>query len=439
MAVATFFDRRACMKWLGAAPLVAYIAAQGVAERALAAVTRKSKDNIYTRIGVKPLINARGDWTYLSGSLELPEVRRAKEQAALHYVEIVELQRAVGKRLAELSGAESGLITSGAAGAMAAATAACIAGSDPVKIWQLPDTTGLKNEVIMFGGRSAFDSAIRLAGGRLVVAHTPEQLAAGINDRTAMVYTMGGPEMIEKALAVTKKAKVPLLADQAGSIPPMENLKLFARMGCDLYTFSGGKGLCGPQCSGLLLGRKDLIDAALANSSPWEGAVCRPMKVGKEEIMGCLAAVEAWTKKDFKALEAEWNTRAKRVAKLVQTVPGVTTEVRGSSVTVLWDEKGMGFSLDDCDKELREGDPRIEVMRKNRPSTVPGVTDDAFPKSWDLADKGPDRLRVVCMPLQPGEDLIIGNRLREILGAAHARARVARAGRGGTGKAWSPA
>ena len=427
------------MKWLGAAPLITYIAAQGVAETALAAVARKSKDNIYTRIGVKPLINARGDWTYLSGSLELPEVRRAKEQAALHYVEIVELQRAVGKRLAELSGAESGLITSGAAGAMAVATAACIAGSDPVKIWQLPDTTGLKHEEIMFGGRSAFDSAIRLAGGKLVVAHTPEQLAATINDRTAMVYTMGGPEMIEKALAVTKKAKVPLLADQASSIPPIENLKLYAKMGCDLYTFSGGKGLCGPQCSGLLLGRKDLIDAALANSSPWEGAVCRPMKVGKEEIMGCLAAVEAWTTKDFKALQAEWNRRAKHVAKLVETVPGVTTEVRGSSVTVLWDEKGIGFSLDDCDKELRAGDPRIEVMRKNRPSTVAGVTDDAFPKSVDLASKSPDRLQVVCMPLQPGEDLIIGKRLREILGAAHARSRVARAGRGGTGKPWSPA
>ena len=126
--------------------------------------------------------------------------------------------------------------------------------------------------------------------------------------------------------------------------------------------------------------------------------------------------------------------RAKRVAKLVETVPGVTAEVRGSSVAVLWDEKGIGFSVADCDKELREGDPRIEVLRKNRPSTVPGVTDDAFPKSWDLADKGPDRLRVVCMPLQPGEDLIVGKRLREILGAAHARSRAARAGRAGTGK-----
>ena len=146
------FDRRAFMKSMGAAPLLGYIAGQEAWNKAWATV---GKDNIYSRIGVRPFINARGTWTYLSGSLELPEVRAAKAQAALHFVDVIELQRAVGRRLAELSGAESGMITSGAAGAMAAATAACIAGPDPARIWQLPDTTGLKHEVIMVGGRSA--------------------------------------------------------------------------------------------------------------------------------------------------------------------------------------------------------------------------------------------------------------------------------------------
>src|SRR6185503_10912327 len=147
------------------------------------------RQNVYSRLGVKTVINCRGTWTYLSGSLEFPEVRQAQVEAAQHFVNMLELQRGVGRRLAELSGAESGMVTSGAAGAMASATAACIAGNDPAKIWQLPDTTGLKHEVIMHGGHSAFDSAIRLAGGKLVVAHTGDEVRAAINQNTAMIYT----------------------------------------------------------------------------------------------------------------------------------------------------------------------------------------------------------------------------------------------------------
>ncbi|MBI3696332.1 MAG: hypothetical protein HY238_16030 [Acidobacteria bacterium] len=414
------FDRRAFLKWTGALPLLGYIAGQGLWNKAWAAVGKNSKDNLYTRIGVRPFINARGTWTYLSGSLELPEVRAAKQQAAMHFVDILELQHAVGKRLAELSGAESGMITSGAAGAMAAATAGCIAGSDPAKVWQLPDTTGMKSEVIMLGGRSAFDSAIRLAGGKLVVVHTHQEFLNALGDNTAMVYTSSRGEQLERALVATKKARVPLLLDQAAGIPPIENLKLYAKMGCDLYTFSGGKGLLGPQCSGLLLGRKDLIEAALANSSPWEGAVCRPMKVGKEEIMGCLAAVEAWMKKDLNTLDREWNTRVKRIAKIVETVPGVTTDIqiptggnRYPTLTVTWDEKAFGLTVADCDRKLREGEPRIEVLTSNNPSLVPAVREGG-----SKSPTRPDQLRIISMTLQPGEDLIVGKRLRDILGAA---------------------
>jgi len=416
-------DRRAFLKWIGAAPLLSYMASQDAWHKAMAAVGKNHKDNIYARIGVRPFINARGTWTYLSGSLELPEVRAAKQQAAQHFVDIVELQRAVGKRLAELSGAESGMVTSGAAGAMAAATAACMAGADPVKIWQLPDTTGLKHEVIMLGGRSAFDSAIRLAGGKLVLAGSQEEMEARINANTAMIYTASTGERLERALAVAKRANVPLLLDQAAGIPPIENLSLYAKMGCDLYTFSGGKGLCGPQCSGLLLGRKDLIEAALANSCPWEGAVCRAMKVGKEEIMGCLAAVEAWKKKDLAALDREWNARVKHIAKLVETVSGVTTDIqiptggnRYPTLTVSWDEQAWGFTVEDCDQKLREGDPRIEVLTSNNPSLVHAVR-EGDPKSSNKGGR-PNQLRIVSMTLQPGEDLIVGKRLREILSAA---------------------
>ena len=171
-------NRRTILKYAAAAPLLGSIAADAMWQKARAAVTKPAPGNIYAKIGVRPFINARGTWTYLSASLELPEVRAAQEEAAKHFVDIIELQRGAGRRLAELSGAESGMVTSGAAGAIASATAGCIAGTDPAKIWQLPDTTGLKNEVIMFGGRSAFDSAVRLAGGKLVVARTPRRTAA---------------------------------------------------------------------------------------------------------------------------------------------------------------------------------------------------------------------------------------------------------------------
>src|SRR5690242_15710844 len=229
------FNRRVLLKWTAALPLFGEIAWQ----KATAATTA----NIYSKIGVRPFINARGTWTYLSGSLELPEVRAAKQEAARHFVDIFELQRAAGKRLAELSGAESGMVTSGAAGAIASATAGCMAGTDSAKIWQLPDTTGMKSEVVMSGGRSAFDSAVRLTGAKLVVAQTLEEADAAMGPNTAMIYTTDLGDKLQKTIALAKRKSVPLLLDDAAGIPPIDNLKLYARMGVDLYCFSGGKGL----------------------------------------------------------------------------------------------------------------------------------------------------------------------------------------------------
>jgi L-seryl-tRNA(Ser) seleniumtransferase len=417
-------NRRSLLKWAAALPALGSIAADSMLQKAQAAVTGNA-GNIYSRIGVRPFINARGTWTYLSASLELPEVRAAKEEAAKHFVDIFELQRAAGRRLAELSGAESGMVTSGAAGAIASATAACIAGTDPAKIWQLPDTTGLKSEVIMFGGRSAFDSAARLAGAKLVVARTEEELRSALGPNTAMVYTTILGERLERALAIAKQAGVPLLLDDAAGIPPIGNLRLYAKMGIDMFCFSGGKGLCGPQCTGLLLGRKDLIEAALANTSPWEGAVCRAMKVGKEEVMGCLAAVEAWQKMDLDALNREWNQKVKRVAALVETVPGVPTGItipkdgnRYPTLTVNWDEEAWGFTVADCDRELRAGTPRIEVLTASNPSLVTAVMEH-----HDRKTPRENKLQIVSMTLRPGEDLIVGRRLRAILNGARKKAR----------------
>lgn len=421
-------SRRALFRQIRALPLFGYFAAQDLWAKARKAAGRASSADIYARIGVTPIINARGTWTYISGSLELPEVKAAKQAAAEHFVDMWELQKGVSKRLAELSGAEAGMITAGAASALGTATAACMAGTDPAKIWQLPDHTGMKYEVIMFGGRLSFDSAIRAAGGVLVMAYSPEELQAKINENTVMVFTTARGERLEKGLVITKKAGVPMLVDWAAGIPPIENLSLPAKMGADLYTFSGGKGLCGPQCTGLLLGRKDLIEAALANSCPWEGAVCRAHKVGKEEIMGCLAAIEAWKKRDLAKLDREWGARVRRIVQLVETVPGVKTEIttpaggnRYPTLSVSWDEAAFQMTVLECAKELRDGRPRIEVLTPTNPSLVP-VVREGDPNAPRRRGEDAPRLRIVSLTLQPGEELLVGRRLREVLSEARKKA-----------------
>lgn len=419
-------NRRGFMKMLAASPLLAQIAAQGLYVKSAAAIGLNPNSNVYSRLGVKTVINCRGTWTYLSGSLQFPEAREAQTEAGRYFVNMVELHHAVGRRLAELTGAESGIITSGAAGAMAAATAACMAGSDPQKIWQLPDTTGLKHEVIMVGGRSAFDSAIRLAGAKLVLVDKPDDVANAITPNTAMIYTTDLKDKLEREAAIAKQHNVPLLLDDAAGIPPIDNIKLYAQMKLDLYTFSGGKGLRGPQCSGVLLGRKDLIEAALRNSCPYEGAVCRPMKVGKEEVIGCLTAIETWLNTDSKKLYDEWNGRVDRIAKLVETVPGVQTEIyipddgnRYPTLRISWDQEAWGFSIKDCVQKLREGDPVIEVLGIDNPSLVSAVhegVDKPKPNAKEI--KKQNHIELVSMTIQPGEEMIVGDRLRSILGAA---------------------
>lgn len=424
-------SRRSFVKLAAAAPLLSQIAARDLYAQAAAAIGKDPRRNVYTELGVKTVINCRGTWTYLSGSLEFPEVRQAQLDAARHFVNMFDLQRAVGRRLSELTGAESGIVTSGAAGAMSAATAACIAGSDDKNIWQLPDTTGLKHEVIMVGGRSAFDSAIRLAGGKLVLVYSPDELANAINGDTAMIYTTDLADKLQKELSIAKDRRVPMLLDDAAGIPPVENAKLYAKMGIDLYCFSGGKGLCGPQCSGLLLGRKDLIEAALMNCNPREGTVCRPMKVGKEEIVGCVTALETWLKIDQKKLDAEWNARVDRIRKLVDTVPGVRTDTyvpedgnRYPTLRVYWDTQAWKYSISDCVNELRAGDPVIEVLGPDNPSLVTAVR-EGNPNPPPKERKAPDHIELVSMTIKPGEEIIVGQRLRSILRAAQKKSAMA--------------
>ena len=255
-----------------------------------------------------------------------------------------------------------------------------------------------------------------------MLVFSPEELANAINENTAMIYTTNLGEKLQRELSIAKDHKIPMLLDDAAGIPPADNARLYARMKIDLYCFSGGKGLRGPQCSGLLLGRKDLIDAALMNSAPREGSVCRAMKVGKEEIIGCLTALETWLNLDEKKVYGEWNGRVDRIRKLVDTVPGVKTDIyipddgnRFPTLKVSWDQAAWGFTIMDCVQKLRANDPVIEVLGSDNPSLVPAVR-EGNPNRKE--HKEADHIELVSMTIQPGQEIIVGQRLREILSAA---------------------
>jgi L-seryl-tRNA(Ser) seleniumtransferase len=240
------------------------------------------------------------------------------------------------------------------------------------------------------------------------------------------VYTTHLNETLRAEFAAAKKANVPMLLDDAAGIPPIDNIKLYAQMGIDMYTFSGGKGLRGPQCSGLLLGKKNLIEAAMSNTSPWEGAVCRAMKVGKEEVIGLVTAVETWLKADLNALNREWNARVERIEKLVKTVPDVETEIsiptdgnRYPTLHISWDEKKWGYTVKDCVQELRAGDPVIEVAGADNPSIVTAVREGNPKQSTKEMEADQRRkLELVSSTIQPSEVLIVGQRIRELLSKA---------------------
>jgi seryl-tRNA(Sec) selenium transferase len=427
-------SRRSFMKLVAAAPLFLSLGARSLASTLAASAAgiiptspRDWNNNIYTRFGIRPIINCRGVFTYLTASVELPQVRKAAEEASHFFIDLFELQAAVGRHLAKMSGAESGMITSGSAGSISCATAGCIAGSDPRNIYQLPDTTGMKGEVIMMGGRSVWDSCIRLTGAKLIVAPTVNDLHSAITSQTAMIYTTWhDDDRITQILKISKPAGVPLMVDQAAGIPPYSNFTRYARLGVDLYCFSGGKGLMGPQVSGLLLGRKDLIDAALYNSTPWEGAICRPMKVGKEEMMACLAALDYWSKADIAAINKEWQRRMERLAKMVETVPGVQTSIKTPpptesdsfpTLTVSWDEKKFGLTVAQCNEQLKAGEPRIEVQtNENASGVLARIKTPSAP--FGIGRPTTNQMRILPITMQPGEELIVGNSLRRILDKA---------------------
>src|SRR5215831_3650770 len=373
----------------------------------------------YEKLGVVPFINAAGTYTILTASTMPQEVQAAVALAAQKPVHLMELHQAAGEYLAKQLRCGGALVTSGAAAGLTLGTAACITLGSKDAITRIPtDMSGLKNEVIVQKAhRYEYDHAMRNCGVKVVEVETMEQYRNAFTDKTVMTNFFNAVEAPigrEDWIRVAHEHAVPCFNDAAADVPPISNLWNYTQMGFDLVAFSGGKGMRGPQCTGLLLGRKDLIDAARLNNSPNSNTVGRGLKVAKEEIIGMVAAVDWFLSQDDAAMEAEFRNRANRIADQLKNIPTVATKVFIPPVAnhvphllVTYDPARIKTTGREVMAKMRQGRPRIEL----NPATGGGPASAGLPSS-------PDTIVVGVWMLQPGEDAIVGRRLREVLQAA---------------------
>lgn len=385
-------------------------------------------DNIYTRLlGVRPHLGAHEHISRLSGGRMPPEVMTAMIEANEYFVDINELNAAAGKRAAELLGAEAAHVTCGGFSGLLLGAAACLTGTDHERLEALPHPTWAKREVLVQTAQKFdYDRAYRAAGATVVYANTRDELVAAITDRTAMIAGLSNVERhgvfappldarrapppspglvkAEELIAIGKKAGVPVLIDMASDMPPWDNLQRFLKAGADLVVLSGGKTIGGPQATGLLLGRRDLVEAARLNASPNDN-IGRGMKVGKEEIIGLIVALERFVKQDHVAEAERWAARARRVVEQLQGIPGLTAEValntsRYADVALSWDEGQIPLDRAAFLQKLASGSPRIQLEMGSQ---------DRGTKRWHATA----RTRL----LRDGEELLVARRLRTIFEA----------------------
>ena len=393
------FDRRGFLRSLSSVPVLG-----GMFGGAAAAA---GKRDYFHELGVRPFINAAGTYTALSASLMRPEVMDAINFASKSFVRLNDLQDAVGKRIAILTGSEAAMVTSGAAGALVVGTAGCLTGDKARFIQQLPDTSGMKTEVLVQKShRYGYDHAVRACGVKLIEFETREEMERAASERTAMMLFFNANEPLgqikaDEFIAFGKKRGIPVFNDAAADTPPVENITKYVKMGWDLLTFSGGKGIRGPQSAGLLLGRADLIKAARLNSSPNSDTVGRGLKVNKEEMLGMMVALDVFMKRDHEADWREYEKRVKIIGDSVQFIKGIKTETWMGAIAnhvphlkITWPGGEIKTSLADIQTKLRAGEPSIEV--------TPGV------------DNG---LVIAVWMLQAGEAEIVARRVREVLRA----------------------
>lgn len=364
--------------------------------------------NPYVELGVMPVINAEGTMTMLGGSLIRPEVEAVMAQAARHFVSIPELEAAAGKRIAQMLKLPQGysvLVTSGAAGALQSGLAGILTGDNESLIEQLPDLTGMKSEVIIQKShRNPFDHQLRGTGVKLIEIETHEQLHRAVNDRTAMLHftnfaNAAGQIKVDEWPKLAKQYNLPCLIDAAADTPPVSHLWDYANMGFDLITFSGGKAMRGPQCAGLLIGREELVHYALLNNSPYEDTLGRGQKVGKEEIVGMIKALEVYLAEDHDALAKEWQSRLDTISRQITKIPGVSTAFFTPDIanhvphmSITWDSR-ISLSPQEVSHRLRSGQPSIVIG----------------------GGEGRPGLGMNSFMLQPGEEQIIADKLTKVL------------------------
>jgi len=409
-------NRRELMKRAGLLALAPALGEAGPAEALDAASSGgvgalRVGPQLYQSIGVRPFVNARGTYTILTGSTQLPAARAAMDLASRQYVHLDELAEAIGARLAELTRAEWGLVTNGCAAALTHATAACVTGGNPDLHVRVPDLAGFPRDecIIPAHSRNVYDAGVRAVGVRVVEVATAEELEAAFGPRTALVYVLAGPEAdtgplrTEAICAAAKRRGVPVLVDAAAEVLTIPNVHL--ALGADLVAYSGGKCLRGPQAAGLLLGRKDLVKAAWVGSAPHHG-FARGYKVGKEEALAMLAAVEQWLKRDYEAETRVWAAWLDTIAKRIAAVPGVTSSVtppeglsnRMPVLEIRWDRARLGASGEAVAKLLFDSEPRISL----------------FPARGKLAP-GETGLTIGPYMMAAGEEQVVADRLLAVL------------------------
>ena len=360
--------------------------------------------NPYQELGVPTVINAEGTMTMLGGSLGRPEVEAIMSQAAKHFVSIPALEAAAGKRISQmlkLPHGYSALVTSGAAGAIQSGLAGILTGDNDSFIKQLPDLTGMKSEVIIQKShRNPFDHQLRGTGVKLIEIETRDQLRRAVNERTAMMHftnfaNAAGQIKVDEWVNLAKELKLPCMNDAAADTPPLSHLWDYANMGYDLITFSGGKAMRGPQCAGLLIGREDLVHYALLNNSPFEDTLGRGQKVGKEEIIGMIKALELYLAEDHDALAREWQQRLNTVSTQITKIPGVSTAFFTPDLAnhvphmqITWDTK-VSLTAQQASQILRAGTPSIAIG----------------------GGEGRPGLAMSSFMLQPGEEQIIAEQM----------------------------
>src|SRR5882762_1870563 len=363
----------------------------------------------YEELGVTTVINCQGTMTMLGGSLPHPELESVMTLAGRHFVSIPDLEVAAGKRITEMMKLPEGysaLVTSGAAAAIQSGLAGILTGDNEALIRQLPDITGMKSEVIIQKShRNPFDHQLRSTGVKLVEIETREQLRRAVNDRTAMMHftnfaNAAGEIKVDEWVKLAKQYNVPCMNDAAADTPPVSHLWDYANLGYDLVTFSGGKAIRGPQCAGLLIGRKDLVGYALLNNSPHEDTLGRSQKVGKEEIVGMVKALELFLNEDHDALAKEWQGRLESISRQITKVPGVTTSFFTPDIAnhvphmqIIWDPARIALTPHQVAQALRGSKPSIAMGGGEQ---RPGLGMNSF-------------------MLQPGEDKIVAEQLSRIL------------------------